>query len=793
MRKPDLSMLAPYLAANYELIPLHKPDTVSERHGKQRRDGKRPLDPNWTTRPYDAAAVAKRCAKEGRNVGVRLSAGQMVIDVDPRNFKDGNDSFGDLCLDLGLDAAAWPHVVTGSGGHHYYMTKPSDVPVLDSLDGYPGVEFKSKGRQVVSAGSIHPETGKLYEFDFAGPELSEAPVVPTLLLNLIRRPQRDHTSSGGGQYTQEQVAAMLDALDPTDFATYDKWLTLIMACHHASNGDARSEFLEWSSRDPAYADRDFENGRKWDSLHSDAGSRVTYRTLNKFLIDAGKEKAIPRDAVEDDFASVEGEDVVLPDEDADEATRPPRPHAATRGVLDRMNDKYCAVLDGAKFRVMTEQDDPTTGRRHWQRQAKQDFENFLANRKIERGDSVVPVAEAWLEWGQRRTCNGVIFDPSGRGHKGLLNLWTGWGVEAKKGSWARMQEMVAEVLCDGDATMYDYVMNTAARIVQRPDLPGEVAMCFQGGKGVGKSTFGNALVRIGGRHGLAIHSAALITGRFNAHLEDVVVLFADEAIRPQDKEAESRLKALITEPLLMFEGKGRDAKPAANRIHVIMAANEEWVVPASADERRYMVTRVSVKWRGKVAKWEALYAEMKRDGGQGYRAMLFDLLRHKIPDGWQPQSRIPHNKALMEQKMRSWTPMIQWWYEGIVAGIAPFQHRGDWSKGPIRVFVQDIRSEFAAYAKATEKRGATRSLDRFMVNELERVCPGIVKDQQDAVPEDRPDLQANPSNGRARAIVFPSHSHCKAEFARSQGSGGADLFEGADATQAEKQTEDWLG
>ncbi|WP_206212416.1 hypothetical protein, partial [Pseudomonas viridiflava] len=34
--------------------------------------------------------------------------------------------------------------------------KPADVSLMDSLQDYPGIEFKSFGRQVVATGSVHP-------------------------------------------------------------------------------------------------------------------------------------------------------------------------------------------------------------------------------------------------------------------------------------------------------------------------------------------------------------------------------------------------------------------------------------------------------------------------------------------------------------------------------------------------------------------------------------------------------------------------------------------------------------
>ncbi len=129
--KHQVSILADefeaYIAASYVLIPLYRwydRHTVKTKAGKPvikdgkpliRLDGKRPLHKNWTTRnDYVSRDVLALCLKEQRNVGVRLTAAQLVVDVDPRN--GGNEGFAKLCADLGLDPSGWPRVITGSGG-----------------------------------------------------------------------------------------------------------------------------------------------------------------------------------------------------------------------------------------------------------------------------------------------------------------------------------------------------------------------------------------------------------------------------------------------------------------------------------------------------------------------------------------------------------------------------------------------------------------------------------------------------------------------------------------------------
>src|SRR5581483_5529145 len=273
-------------------------DTKPNKQGGVRKVGKAPLDSNWTTRPYDSAQVLARCINENRNVGVRLTEEQLVIDVDPRN--GGAEGFAKLCEDIGLDADDFPRVETGSGGLHVLMAKPAGLQIVDTLEACAGVEFKSKGRQVVAAGSIHPDTLKPYKW-IEEPTFG-LPDAPQALLDHIKRPERSTEVKGGGQYTQEKIARALEALNPTDFRDHNEWLTLMMACHHASNGDARPEFIEWSTQDQQYANDADVIGRRWDSLHTDKPGGITYRTLNKILADHGAASAQAPADVGDDFA-----------------------------------------------------------------------------------------------------------------------------------------------------------------------------------------------------------------------------------------------------------------------------------------------------------------------------------------------------------------------------------------------------------------------------------------------------------------------------------------------------------
>jgi Family of unknown function (DUF5906) len=202
--------------------------------------------------------------------------------------------------------------------------------------------------------------------------------------------------------------------------------------------------------------------------------------------------------------------------------------------------------------------------------------------------------------------------------------------------------------------------------VQNPADRAEVALVFRGKKGTGKGTLGNALVIIFGRHGTHISQKEHLAGRFNYHLRDACFLFADEAYWPGDKSAEGALKRLITEPDLFIEGKGQNAFPAPNLLHVMMASNEEWIVPAGENERRFAVFDVSEE---KMQDHEYFGAIAKQMDNGGYEAMLYDLRRRKL-EGWHPR-KVVTSRALLSQQEKSLSFFDEWWVSVVDEGVIP--------------------------------------------------------------------------------------------------------------------------
>jgi len=192
---PKVSAIRALTEAGYTLIPVCSP-TVPHEHksgGKMKPCktlGKVPPRYDWV----DTAPGVYAEQNLPENYGVALRAGDLVVDVDPRNFPAGDKPLMRLAsLVGGIHSFT---VRTGGGGLHIYFRKPADLIITQGLKEYPGIEFKTAGRQVVGPGSLHSGSGKLYEIIKGSPlEVAEA---PQALLDLLKRTAVPFSDLGNG-------------------------------------------------------------------------------------------------------------------------------------------------------------------------------------------------------------------------------------------------------------------------------------------------------------------------------------------------------------------------------------------------------------------------------------------------------------------------------------------------------------------------------------------------------------------------------------------------------------------
>lgn len=268
-----------------------------------------------------------------------------------------------------------------------------------------------------------------------------------------------------------------------------------------------------------------------------------------------------------------------------------------------------------------------------------------------------PLGQAWLSSPQRRFYSGIELAPNGRATPGYYNMWRGFTVEPKPGDWSKLRWHLEYIVCAGDRRLSEYVLAWLAAAVQQPGKQAETAICIRGKQGTGKGLFIRTFGKLFGQHFLHLDSSRHLTGNFNAHLHNAIVVFADEAAWPGDKAGQGALKRMITEPTISIERKGQDIFTVPNVIHMLMAGNEQWVAPVDFDDRRFCVLDILPDKVEDFAYFEGIRLEMDVNGGLA--GMLYDLL------AWRSDVNLrlpPDTTAKFEQKILSMDGQQRWWF-----------------------------------------------------------------------------------------------------------------------------------
>lgn len=393
--------------------------------------------------------------------------------------------------------------------------------------------------------------------------------------------------------------------------------------------------------------------------------------------------------------------------------------------LVRLNDQHAVIGNIAgKCRVIEEVEDDILGRSKLTISSFQDFQHRYQHIKVKVGENKegAPIKMAlgkyWLEHPMRRQYDTMRFMPNGD-KTGVYNLWRGFNVEPIPGGCELYLKHLRENICDGNEEHFQYLIKWMARTVQYPASQGEVAVVLRGAKGAGKGMMMKYFGRIFGRHYLQIANASHLVGNFNSHLQDVVLLFADEAFFAGDKKHESVLKMLVTEDTIPIEKKGIDVEAQKNYIHIVMASNDPHVVRATGDERRYYVLNVGENKKQNTEFFGELADEM--DNG-GCEALLYYLQNVDL-QGFNVRN-VPQTDALKEQKLLSLNTDEEWWYRKLQAGRILEEHV-KWEKSAL---TDDVSKDYIKYADLWNfnRRGNETQLGKF----LHRVCPHLTKPQR---------------------------------------------------------------
>ena len=364
-------------------------------------------------------------------------------------------------------------------------------------------------------------------------------------------------------------------------------------------------------------------------------------------------------------------------------------------------------------------------------------------------------AKRWFNHPKRRQYRGIEFFPNPDGAKstpGYLNLWRGFSVKpGKKGSYAIFRDHLLNNVCEGDPQLFQWVWAWFAHLVQRPRERIGTAIVMRGKMGTGKTKVGEVMGSLASSHYFAVDDPRYVVGQFNAHMATCLLLQAEEAVWAGDKAAEGRLKGLVTSKFQMIEAKGIDPIRIMNYVRLIMTSNEDWVIPAGKDERRFCVLDINPRCAQNIEYFREMDQEL--DAG-GREALLRDLLAFDLST--VDLRKIPRTKALLEQKMRSLDTVEGWLLDRLQAGAA--------TAGAERwVEALPCATLFDDYVAWSDKLGVRRKSDPTGFGiKLTKMLPGLKRAKRM--------IEYSPAQmKRVWCYLLPSLDACRAAFGREMG------------------------
>lgn len=780
---------------------------------------KRPIGNDWAAKPIASLADLKRNHRDGNNVGVRLGKWSKIdglylhiVDVDIRKSErtdEALDTLGNLFPEL--DISECPTVISGSGGesrHFYFLTdRPFAPRKFSHSTGFEMVLDESKGREVkkwdwelhllgtgsqaVIPPSIHPDTGKPYrwlrQFDFSMLDLGIGPIVPSdAVAEMVDSREEDGPIDAARQLplglSEADIVATLNGLPPEEwFEDREGWYRVGMALHHET-GASDLGYEIWCRYSRVSKKFDEKDSRRvWKSFKNRAQAPFRMASLVSAARDARLEREF--DDLGDDDLSLEDEFEDFGDDPDDmfaDLLGGTKPKELSKSQLKakkeevefelgkgpnrkvaRLNRKHAVARVKSKTVILDFHADGTVtyGSVH-------DLHSYYENDRVPSDSgSTEPVSKMWMRAKHRLTfANGIVFAPN-EDVEGAYNLWQGFSVDADKAkSCALFLAHLYEVICDKNDELYEYSLNYLAHMIQKPEEKPGVAYVVKGKKGAGKDTIAEYFGKIITRHYIVIANKDQMVGKFNAHQEKCLLLHVQEGFWAGDKRDEGALKYLITSENAMIEPKGMNAFPVKSVLRIFISSNEEWVVPATEDERRFFVLNVSSKRIGD----HAYFAKIRHERDNGGAEALLDLLQKRDLSDFQIR-KVPNTIGLAEQKVQGLKNVERWWFGVLEAGsIEGYGHSEEaWIEESLRIEKSDLRNAYSTWHRRSRFQGVEVS-DVGFSKHLKRLVPDIAI------------TQSRYGSTRHHFFNLPTLPECRRSFQDFLGSSiGWDLIEPA--------------
>jgi hypothetical protein len=318
--------------------------------------------------------------------------------------------------------------------------------------------------------------------------------------------------------------------------------------------------------------------------------------------------------------------------------------------------------------------------------------------------------DIWMKSKNRSEYHGIEFIQTKKSKYPVYEIFKGFAYTPQYSiNIDAFLNFVFEVICNSDILYYNVVITFFAQIVQYPHIKHNTALGLFGGKGIGKSTFINAIGKIFEGYFLVTADPGKILGQFNHHIGKTLLCYANESFFIGDRKNEAKLKNFISESETTYEIKGGAIFVGKNLARLVIDSNDDSVIKESADERRFITPILSSKYQGNKEYFHTLHTlinDPKFCESLMYFLLFFDITPYEIYLKFPPR-----NEINIEQQLLNLSDLDSWWFACLQEGeilYANYNVEGE----RLRISNQALFDSYTTFTHAKRKK-VYESIENF--------------------------------------------------------------------------------
>jgi hypothetical protein len=333
-----------------------------------------------------------------------------------------------------------------------------------------------------------------------------------------------------------------------------------------------------------------------------------------------------------------------------------------------------------------------------------------------------------------------------------LNYWVGSTVKPATGDCSILMNHILEIVCNGDVDTFEYILNFLAHMLQYPHLKPGVMIVMIGGQGTGKGSFFRILENLWSRTTLLVSNIDDVVGKFNANIERNFVLCLDEAMFSGNRQAQDRLKSMVTESTVTIEEKNEPRRTIDSFHRFFAATNHQHFAQVDSDDRRFLFLRVSEMRKDDRLYWLDLHKAIHDP--EVIAAFAHDLLERDL-SSFDVRLR-PRTVEHMTQKLQSLDGFARYWFEVLQDGsFGSTNHVGLPWEASCFVAATNLMSGWKSSAQGLHQYASLQNSE--VARSIRKLCVSAVAGRKKL-------------NGiQSRGFHLPSLSDARAEFAAALG------------------------